>query len=73
LTPAEWDVHFATLERDGFVIIPAFFDGPAREAMAAAQRRVLKTWEEARRMTRPPTARCMSSSRARSSVSTARW
>ena len=46
LSAAEWDQHFRTLEEDGFVVIPSYFDGPQRAEMAAAQRRVLQTWEE---------------------------
>ena len=48
LTPAEWDAAFSTLEEQGFVIIPSYFEGEQLEAMAAAQRRVLPTWEELR-------------------------
>jgi hypothetical protein len=48
LTPIEWDAAFSTLEEQGFVIIPSYFEGEQLEAMAAAQRRVLPTWEELR-------------------------
>jgi len=48
LTSAEWDAAFNTLEEQGFVIIPSYFDGEQLEAMAAAQRRVLPTWDELR-------------------------
>ena len=41
LTPVEWDAAFSTLEEQGFVIIPSYFEGEQLEAMAAAQRRVL--------------------------------
>ena len=46
LSPAQWDAAFNTLVEQGFVIIPSYFEGEQLEAMAAAMRRVLPTWEE---------------------------
>ena len=46
LSPAQWDAAFDTLVEQGFVIIPSYFEGEQLEAMAAAMRRVLPTWEE---------------------------
>ena len=48
LSAAEWDDAFNTLEEDGFVIIPSYFQGEQLEEMAAAMRRALPTWEDVR-------------------------
>src|SRR5688500_11665924 len=40
------DAHFDELLENGYVIIPNYFPEEQRCELAAAQRRVLKTWDE---------------------------
>jgi hypothetical protein len=51
------DAHFDELLENGFVILPRYYHGPRLEEMAAAQRRVLKTWDEVK--DNPPADRSM--------------
>src|SRR5436190_1515633 len=40
--------HFQQLVEDGYVILPRFIEGDELAKLQAAQRRVLKTWEQIR-------------------------